>query len=246
MSLSIESSGDIFPPEKGDIQECRNCGHEYIIVAADTENRFFTAAVHPQGNIGQRLLHRKQEFALRGNRLRGRCPFCKATLRHTAESAREVDVDIYPKRFCKFYRCRKRKERLDEKYYSLWRRASHAAAHSEPFLVINADEEFIVGIIQHESLDENYISHYVHKLLPLIAGPQRVVILDLCILRMLRGASDAVFINIFRRLKEQERELRLACPQEAVLRKLEVSRLIRVFHCYSSLQDAIAARNRIV
>lgn len=74
----------------------------------------------------------------------------------------------------------------------------------------NCAQDYVVGIIQHESLDENFIRHYVQKLQPLIDAKQRVVILDLCILQMLRGASDAVLFNLWRRLKEQGRELRLA------------------------------------
>jgi anti-anti-sigma regulatory factor len=246
LSMSIESSGDIFPPKDGDVEECQNCEHEYIIREENPKEGMFKAAAHRAGNILRSVLNPEQEFRLVGKRLQGRCPTCKATLIFTAASARKIQIEVYPKQFCKFHRRRKRKEKRAEKFYTSWRRASHAAAHREPFVVINAQEDYVVGIIQHESLDEDFIRHYVEELQPLVDAKQRVVILDLCILQMLHGASDAMLLNLWRRLREQGRELRLACPQDAVLKKLTHGKLISVFHCYSSLQDAISVINRIV
>jgi anti-sigma B factor antagonist len=75
-------------------------------------------------------------------------------------------------------------------------------------------------------------------------GDHRIVV-DLHRVEFLDSTGLGSLIGAYRRAKEEGGELRLTVPDGQILRLLRITGLLKVFGVYASLEDALAAKNRL-
>lgn len=75
-------------------------------------------------------------------------------------------------------------------------------------------------------------------------GDHRIVV-DLNGVEFLDSTGLGALIGAQRRAKEAGGEIRLAVPDGQILRLLRITGLLKIFGVYATLEDALAARNRL-
>jgi len=75
-------------------------------------------------------------------------------------------------------------------------------------------------------------------------GDHRIVV-DLNRVEFLDSTGLGALIGAQRRAKEEGGEVRLTVPDGQILRLLRITGLLKIFGVYASLDDALAAKNRL-